>query len=350
MHRRLAPWIAALTLMTLPIHAALGAESASSFTTPEAAFEALSSEDNLTEERISEAGVIMDRAVKRSPKNGRWIMGRSLVETYQGDPEEAYALAKKALKLAPDDAMVQYHFGNAAFDNIGNVSFINKGAVAKKGKKAYERAIELDPTMIDPQVGLAQYYLFAPSIAGGSVKKAREYANSIKAIEGGASEGAALLMQIEGKEQNWEAFAEASEEAIALSESEAERQEVRFQLAFIQAFQAVKTADALLTIEDIRQSEIPEDKLDTLNYLHGYCLLAEGDTTGAIERFEETLRINADAQNTRHLLAGCYEGSGKPLLAAKHYEEFAKRFSDDDRAKDAKKRAKKLRKQASKNG
>ena len=343
----LIAFVASASLTSIP---ATGAESEQTFTSPDAALTALMSEDDIPDAGLRIVETMINRAARASPKDGRWVMGLSLIATRRNDAEKAYKLANQAIELSPDDAQLQFHFGKAAFNNIGNVSFVNKGAVAKKGKKAYKRAIELDPTLIEARVGLANYYLYAPGIAGGSVKKAREIAGNLKDIEGGAAEAAGLLMQIESKEKNWDAFARAADEAIAAADDETQRQEIRLRLAFLQAFEAEQPEAALETIAMIRKSEFPEESLDSLNYVHGYCLYTTGDIPGAIDRFEETLRLNADAKNTRFLIAECYEQSGNLLLAAERYEEFAKRFSDDNRAKGAKKKAKKLRKRAKKKG
>jgi|GEM_PF-3891008 len=348
MNRRPALWIAALASVAsvaLFQGLALGSENdaSTSISTPDAAFETLLSERDLPNDQLEAVEATIDQAVESSPEDGRWVMARSLIATRRGDTVGAYKLAKAAVKLSPDDALLQYRFGNAAFDHIDDVSFINKGAVASKGKAAFERAIELDPTMIDAQVGLANYYIYAPAIAGGSIKKARQIVQTLRSLDGGAADAASVLMQIESKEENWDAFAVASKEAIAASRDVTQRQDIRVRLAFLQAFQAQQFEEAMRTVEAIREEGIPKNQIDSINYLDGYCRYCTGDVAGAIERFNETLRVNPDAKNTRLMLAQCYVDLGQPAEAAKHYEEYARRFKDDKQAKSAKKKAKKLR-------
>ncbi len=327
-------------------------EAASGMQSPEAIFETLADQSiEMDEEQIDQADEVIKRAVKASPKDARLVMSQSMILNRRGDSDKAYDVAKKAIKLDPNDAMLQYLFGNAAFAHINNVSIINKGAVAGKGKAAYEKAVELDPSLLEAQVGLANFYTFAPGIAGGSVSKAREIAEAIEQYEGGPAAAASLRMLIEGKEKNWDAYEAATQDAILLAVSDEEQQEVRMQSAMILIFQAEKHQRALDSINAIKAaSEASGEpyRVGTLSYLEGVCLRETGDLDGAITCFERTLSVNADAQNTRYSLAECYEERDNYALAAKHYQEFADRFKDDDRAKGAKKKAKKLKKKAAK--
>lgn len=353
MSKHLTLSIAIITIATAFLNLSYGSETASSFATPEAAFEALATQDELEPSLIDQADAIITRAVKAQPKDARWIMAQSMILIRRGDTDKAYDLAKQSIGLSPDDALLQYLFGNAAFAHISDVSFINMGAVSGKGKAAYERAVELDPTLIDAHVGLANFYLYAPGIAGGSVAKAREIAKTVGGIEGGASQSALLRMQIEGKEKNWDAFNKAATESVELAGEEEDRQAARMQVAMILVFQGERYADALGMIRQIHESEASsgaEYRPGTVSYIEGTCLHEIGELPAAIECFERTLAINPQAQNTRYKLAECYEATNEPALAAAQYQEFAERFKSDGRAKTAKKKAKSLNKQAAKGG
>src|SRR5439155_24492513 len=50
---------------------------------------------------------------------------------------------------------------------------------ARRVKREFERAVELDVTLIAPREGLVTFYSVAPGIMGGSMDKAREQANEI---------------------------------------------------------------------------------------------------------------------------------------------------------------------------
>ena len=353
MTRRLALYATVLPIALALAGRSFASESSATYATPEAAFEALATQDELNEAQVDQADSIIERAVKTAPENGRWIMAQSMILIRRGDTDKAYDLAKKSIKQSPDDARLQYLFGNAAFAHINDVSVINMGAVSGKGKAAYERAVELDPTLIDAHVGLASFYLYAPGIAGGSVAKAREIVRTVAGIEGGASQAALLRMQIEGKEKNWDAFNEAAAESVELAGDEEARQTARMQVAMILVFQGERYEDALGMIRQIHDNEASagaEFRPGTVSFVEGTCLQKSGDLPGAVACYERTLAINPDAQNTRYKIAECYEALGQPALAAANYEEFAERFKGDGRAKTARKKAKALNKQAAKGG
>ncbi|MCB9847563.1 MAG: tetratricopeptide repeat protein [Phycisphaeraceae bacterium] len=354
MHRRatlLMSLLAALALV--PGRADAAGSDSSLLVEAETTFETLADQSDLDAAQLDEAGAVIERAMRAAPDDGRWVMASAMLTLRRGDSDKAYDIAKKAVKLSPDDAMVQYCFGNAAFAHINDVSFINMGAVSDKGKAAFEKAIELDPTLVQAHAALANFYLYAPGIAGGSVSKAREIASTIATIEGGRVQAALLRMQIEGKEKNWEAFNSAADESVELASEGEQRQAARLQVAMILAFQGDRHAEALGWIRDIHEHEASSGeayRAGTVSYIEGMCLQETGDVPGAIACYERTLEINPNAQNTRYRLAECYEESGEPALAAEQYQEFADRFKDDDRARTAKKKAKSLQKKSQKKG
>jgi len=55
--------------------------------------------------------------------------------------------------------------------------------MARSMRRAWERAIELDPAHLDAHQSLMRFYLRAPGIAGGDVDKARDQARRIAAID-----------------------------------------------------------------------------------------------------------------------------------------------------------------------
>lgn len=77
------------------------------------------------------------------------------------------------------------------FDWLGNTygtiardaNVLKQGMLAPKMKNAWEKAIVLDPKLIDPRVSLIQFYQEAPGFMGGSVDKAKEMARQIMAID-----------------------------------------------------------------------------------------------------------------------------------------------------------------------
>ena len=54
--------------------------------------------------------------------------------------------------------------------------------LAKRTKKEFDRAVDLDPGNIEGRMGELQYYMQAPGFLGGSMEKAREQAAALDKV------------------------------------------------------------------------------------------------------------------------------------------------------------------------
>jgi tetratricopeptide (TPR) repeat protein len=106
----------------------------------------------------------------------------SQVRLGQKNTKEAIALAEKATQLAPDNAEYHAHLGVALSARMPELGFMQQAMVAGKMRKAFERALELDPKNFNALVGLARYFANAPEIAGGNLTKAAEFATRLKEL------------------------------------------------------------------------------------------------------------------------------------------------------------------------
>lgn len=106
----------------------------------------------------------------------------SQVRLGQKNTKEAVALAEKAAQLAPTNAEYHAQFGLALSARMPELGFMQQAMIAGKMRKAFEKAVELDPKNLNALVGLARYFSNAPEIAGGSLTKAAEFATRLKEI------------------------------------------------------------------------------------------------------------------------------------------------------------------------
>lgn len=104
------------------------------------------------------------------------------VRLRQGRPADAIALAEQAVQLAPDVADHHAQLGQALAQRMGEVTFMQKAMLSGRMKKAFARAVELDPRHLGGLIGLARWYTGAPEFAGGSLAKAREYAGRVREV------------------------------------------------------------------------------------------------------------------------------------------------------------------------
>lgn len=103
--------------------------------------------------------------------------GRAFMRSSQ--PDRAERSFERAVEKEPRNGTYHLWLGNSVGQQIGSASAIRQPFMARRIKASYERAVELDPDLLDARDGLITFYLQAPSIAGGDVNKAREQQREI---------------------------------------------------------------------------------------------------------------------------------------------------------------------------
>jgi Tfp pilus assembly protein PilF len=104
--------------------------------------------------------------------------GRALLD--KGDSQGAADVLEKAVAATPNLAEAHYLLG-AAYGRVAqNASIFSQASLAGKARQELLKAVQLDPNHLQARQGLVQYYLFAPSIVGGSEEEAAKQANEIK--------------------------------------------------------------------------------------------------------------------------------------------------------------------------
>ena len=156
-------------------------------------------------------------AKDRTDHRALFFMGRIAEET--NHPGEAVDWYEKALKL--NDTSATYHFwlGSATGDLAQNASKFKQPFLARKVKSEFERAAQLDPTMLEPHQGLADFYVMAPGIMGGSIEKAHAQAAEIKKLH--PFRGQFAEARIASRQKNVAAEGKAYEDALAAGKAAA---------------------------------------------------------------------------------------------------------------------------------
>lgn len=97
----------------------------------------------------------------------------------QGKPAQAESKFERA--VAADDKNGVYHLwlGRAVGQQAQTASKVKQPFMARRIKAEFERAVALDPELLDARDGLISFYLQAPGFMGGSVEKAREQQREI---------------------------------------------------------------------------------------------------------------------------------------------------------------------------
>ena len=93
--------------------------------------------------------------------------------------DRAASWFEKAVELDPANALSHHWMGVAYGRQAIGANRFRQAMLARRTKAALERAVELDPELLDARQYLLQFYLVAPGIIGGSKEKARQQAQEI---------------------------------------------------------------------------------------------------------------------------------------------------------------------------
>lgn len=289
-------------------------------------------------ETLGLARELIGASAKAEPGLARWEFGLGLVDARSGNWGSAKDRFGRCVEL--DGGTAEYHhwLGNATFSTIDQVGLLGKASAARKGRDAYLRALELDPGIGGARVGLCEYYLNAPGIAGGSRKKAREQAERLLDIAGFECHGHRVLATIHAKEGEWTEGAERIDRAIETAEPGEERRSMY--MAWIGlTLQKDRHADAVTYARRLLDAQ-PNDPRNA--YTLGAVLQESGRHAEAVAHLEAARDAMPDQASPLWRLAQSYDELGRHREAHAAYTRFVERFGDDGRVKAAKKRVKRL--------
>jgi tetratricopeptide (TPR) repeat protein len=297
-------------------------------------------------DELAAARKVLAAQAAREPKVARWEFALAHVanaegEQTQGDVrkdkrKEAVERFEHAAELKPNDPDYQYWLASASLDHVDDVGMLSKMSLASGGRKALEKAIALDPGHVAARIGLAQFCLEAPGVAGGSVEKAKAQGDALLALPGkrGEFQGRMVLAGIAAHEKNW---AEMSRQFTAAETAPGEGADpvVALRSHAFNLLNGKKDAQAALPIIERYVKIAPADDL-TAWFLDGEAKRQLDRCADALLSYDHVLAKRAEARGSRWGAAVCSEKLGKKDAALLHYEEYARRFPDDDRAKEAK--------------
>jgi tetratricopeptide (TPR) repeat protein len=101
----------------------------------------------------------------------------------QEDPEKSADFCSKAVRLNPANADYRYCLGNAYRVLVQQASIFKKPALSKQAREELERAVQIDPRHANARLALIDFYVFAPSVAGGSESKALQHATELRKLD-----------------------------------------------------------------------------------------------------------------------------------------------------------------------
>jgi tetratricopeptide (TPR) repeat protein len=149
--------------------------------TPEAGRQAYEASD------YAKAAQIFQEAAAKAPQNGEiqlWL-AKTYYETQQHDA--AIASAEKAVALEPQNSVYHEWLGRTYGEKAEHAGMFSGMSLAKKTRKEFERAVELDERNFSARQALIEFDCSAPGIVGGGEEKALPQIQKLAALD--ASEG-----------------------------------------------------------------------------------------------------------------------------------------------------------------
>jgi len=170
------------------------------------------------------------------------------------DLDGAIEQLQKAVKLNGTDSNYRTWLGRAYIQKLQTVSFFERGVLAGRALENLKKAVELDPSNIEARIALGGYYLNAPSIGGGSKKKALEQAEEV--VKYDALEGNWMLARIHIKNEEYD---EATAKLGACIDADPDNMEYRYHLGMLyqqleRYEEAFEVFEAALAIEPDNRS------------------------------------------------------------------------------------------------
>lgn len=135
----------------------------------------------------AKAAQLLQQASAQNPRSGEilLLLAKTYYESQQHDA--AIATAEKAVSLDPQSSVYHEWLGKIYGEKADHAAMFSALSLARKARREFERAVELDPRNFSAQQALIEFDCSAPGIAGGGEDKARTEIAKLAAMD--AAEG-----------------------------------------------------------------------------------------------------------------------------------------------------------------
>lgn len=267
----------------------------------------------LRQGHIAEAKRIFESVLNTDKKNAEahYQLGLLFLRREFRNEDEAVDHMENAIELVPSNADYQYGYGAALGMKAQNAGFIKQAFLAPKIKNAFLKTIELNPGHVQARLGLAQYYLKAPSIMGGDTEKGwQEIETAIKLDEFQGRTAKARLLQSEKR------IPEAETELKTLTSRMPGEWRVWKTIGYFY-YQQKRDSEAVVAMN--RFVALRPDTADSYKSL-AEVQIQKGDLDKALENLRKALAIDNDFILAVYLQGKTYEAKGLKKEARESYQ------------------------------
>jgi Tfp pilus assembly protein PilF len=265
--------------------------------------------------KLAEARKVFESVLKQDDKSAEahYRLGLIFLTNQFRDEDDAVDQMERATEINPESADYQYGLGAAYGTKAQNAGIIKQAFIAPKIKKAFEKAVQLNPNHINAHMGLAQYYQRAPGIMGGDMAKAFSEADRI--IELDEIRGRTFKANLYMSDKK---ATEAANEIKALKTNKAgDWRAWRAAGQFYMRNQM--TDDAVLSFE--KYTTLRPDTADSFHFLaRAYVQKKDGDKAVALAK--KSLALDGNYAPALDVLAQAYELKGQKKEARESYQRL----------------------------
>jgi len=266
------------------------------------------------QKKFAEAKSVYTKIIEKDDNNAEAHYQLGLVYLNRSNPQrdvdEAVDQLEKATDLNSNNADYQFRYGAALGEKTQHAGVIKQAFLAPKIKKAFLRAVELNPQHAQARIGLAQYYLMAPSFMGGDEEEGWKQLDEVIKLD----EFQGRLVKagfLERAKKNDEA--EREYKALIISKPEDWRAWKNYGYFHMRA---EHSNDAMKCFQ--KYIELRPDTADSYQSL-AEALLKKGETDLAMTNLNKSLSLDKDYVPAIISLGEVYQAKGQKKEAKDEY-------------------------------
>ena len=281
----------------------------------------------------------LQAAAAADPKNGdvQLLLAKSYLELQQHDP--AIKSAEKAVAIDPQNSIYHEWLGRAYGEKADHASWFSAISLAKKTRKEFETAVQLDAKNYSARQVLIEFDCSAPGLVGGGEEKAWPQIKQLAEMDAAEGHFAAGNCRRQKKD-----FAIADEEFAKALESNPKSSELIYDIGDYAAKRA--EPELLLAVADSGERVAPGDPRG--QFYRGVALVLKKENLERAERLLAAYAKKAPIRSGYPRPAWIHAWLGRLFEEQNKIEEAANEFESalklDPKNKMAQEAMKKLRK------